>query len=56
MPEGVSFLELVQTLGVPVCVAAYYMYKDWKQSEKILGLIGRVEALLDRFDSPGDKD
>lgn len=56
MPEGVNIVEWIQTLGVPVCVAAYYMYKDWKQSEKLLNLVGRVEATLDRLGIPGESE
>ncbi len=41
-------LEWIRSLGVPVCVAAYYMYKDWKQSERMLELVGRVEQLLEQ--------
>jgi len=41
-------IEIIKTLGVPVGVAVYYMYKDWQLTGELIEVVSAVKAYLER--------
>lgn len=39
--------DLIKNLGVPIALVAYYLYKDWQMTQKIVELMAKIDAFLE---------
>lgn len=46
-------IDVIKSLGVPVGVAVYYMYKDWQLTGELIEVVSAVKAYLERSDNNG---
>jgi len=48
--------DVIKSLGVPVGVAVYYMYKDWQLTGELIEVVSAVKAYLERSEYSGQKE
>ena len=49
-------IDVIKSLGVPVGVAVYYMYKDWRLTAELIEVVSAVKAYLERSEYSGQKE
>jgi hypothetical protein len=49
-------VDVFKSLGVPVGVAVYYMYKDWQLTGELIEVVSAVKAYLERSEYSGEKE
>lgn len=48
-----NVVEIVQSLGVPIAITGYFLYKDWKLTGDILECLGVLKQYLQRSELVG---
>ena len=51
-----DIVKLITDLGIPVALVVYFLFKDWKITDQLLKLVGRVEHLLTKIEEQANKE
>lgn len=44
-----DIINLITSNGFAVVIVAYFLYKDWKTTGQIIGIMGETKAILEQL-------